>query len=118
VGEILAQVGDLSADPGTPVITVIEEQSKIAIAYLAQSNAQRIHLGDIVRLVPRDLSGPHLTGRVTALAPNITEIPQRFRRVPTLHEYGRNAYIQLDAVANLPGQAFDAVFRRGGGGGT
>jgi len=118
VGEILAQVGDLSADPGTPVITVIEEQSKIAIAYLAQSSAQKIHLGDIVRLVPRDLSGPHLTGRVTALAPNITEIPQRFRRVPTLHEYGRNAYIQLDAVANLPGQAFDAVFRRGGGGGT
>jgi multidrug resistance efflux pump len=118
VGEILAQVGDLSADPGTPVITVIEEQSKIAIAYFAQSNAQKIHLGDIVRLVPRDLSGPHLTGRVTALAPDITEIPQRFRRVPTLHEYGRNAYIQLDAVANLPGQAFDAVFRRGGGGGT
>jgi multidrug resistance efflux pump len=118
VGEISSQVGDLSADPGTPVITVIEEQSKIAIAYLAQSNAQKVHLGDIVRLVPRDLSGPHLTGRVTALAPDITEIPQRFRRVPTLHEYGRTAYIQLDAVANLPGQAFDAVFRRGGGGGT
>ena len=118
VGEISSQVGDLSADPGTPVITVIEEQSKIAIAYLAQSNAQKIHLGDTVRLVPRDLSGPHLTGRVTALAPDITEIPQRFRRVPTLHEYGRTAYIQLDAVANLPGQAFDAVFRRGGGGGT
>ena len=118
VGEILAQVGDLSADPGTPVITVVDEQPKIAIAYLAQSHAQKIRLGDTVRLVPRDLSGPHLTGRVTALAPNITEIPQRFRRVPTLHEFGRNVYIQLDAVANLPGQAFDAIFRRGSGGGT
>ena len=118
VGEILAQGGELSADPGTPVITVVDEQPKIAIAYLAQSHAQKIRLGDTVRLVPRDLSGPHLTGRVTALAPNITEIPQRFRRVPTLHEFGRNVYIQLDAVANLPGQAFDAIFRRGSGGGT
>jgi multidrug resistance efflux pump len=118
VGEILVQVGELSADPSTPLLTVVEEQSKTAIAYLAQSHAQKIQVGDTVQLVPRDLSGPHLTGRVTALAPNITEIPLRFRRVPTLHEFGRNAYIQLDAVANLPGQAFDAVFRRGSGGGT
>jgi multidrug resistance efflux pump len=118
VGEILVQVGDLSADPGTPVITVVEEQSKVAIAYVAQSDAQKIRLGDAVRLVPRDLTGPHLTGHVTALAPNITEIPLRFRHVPTLHEFGRNIYIQLDAVASLPGQAFDAVFRHGSGGGT
>jgi multidrug resistance efflux pump len=118
VGEILVQVGDLSADPGTPVITVVEEQSRVAIAYLAQRDAQKIRVGDSVRLVPRDLSGPHLTGHVTALAPNITEIPQRFRRVPTVHEFGRNIYIQLDAAANLPGQAFDAVFRHDGGGQT
>jgi hypothetical protein len=115
VGEILVHVGDLSSDPGTPVVTVVEEQSTVAIAYLAQSEAQRIRVGDTVRLVPRDLAGPSLSGHVTALAPNITEIPQRFRRVPTLHEFGRNIYIQLDAVASLPGQAFDAVFRHSGG---
>jgi membrane fusion protein, multidrug efflux system len=117
VGDILAQVGDLSADPTLPLITVIEEQSKTAIAYVAQSNAQKIRLGDTVRLIPRDLVGPHLTGRVTALAPSITEIPQRFRRIPNLQEFGRNVYVQLDAPANLPGQAFDAVFRHNSGGG-
>jgi multidrug resistance efflux pump len=118
VGEILVRQGELSADPASPVVTLVEEQSKAAVAYLAQSDAQKVRPGDLVKLVPRDLSGPALTGKVTALAPHITEIPQRFRRVPTLREYGRNAYIQLDAMASLPGQAFDAVFRRGSGGGT
>jgi hypothetical protein len=68
--------------------------------------------------VARDLAGPALTGRVTAVAPSITEIPIRFRRVPTMHEFGRNVYVELDAPADLPGQAFDAVFRHGTGGGT
>jgi multidrug resistance efflux pump len=116
VGEILLRVGELSADPASPVITIVEEYSRSAIAYLKQSDAHRVNLGDLAKLVPRDLSGPALTGRVIALAPNITEIPQRFRRVPTLHEFGRNAYVQLDVQANLPGQAYDAVFRRPKGG--
>jgi multidrug resistance efflux pump len=118
VGEIMATVGDLSSDPGIPVVTVVEEQSKVAIAYVQQTDALRVRVGDTVRLVPRDLSGPPLTGRVTTLAPNITEIPIRFRRVPNVHEFGRNAYIQLDAVATLPGQAFDAIFRHDSGSGT
>jgi multidrug resistance efflux pump len=118
VGDILATVGGLSSDPGIPLITVVEEESKLAIAYLAQTSANKIRVGDTVRLVPRDLSGPALTGRVTALAPSITEIPTRFRSVPTLHEFGRNAYIQLDTAATLPGQAFDAVFRHAPGSGT
>jgi membrane fusion protein, multidrug efflux system len=118
VGEVSARVGDLSADPSLPLVTLVEEQSKTAIAYLAQSDAMKVRMGDSVRLVPRDLSGAAITGRVTALAPNITEIPVRFRHIPNLREFGRNVYIQLDAPANLPGQAFDAVFRHGSGGGT
>lgn len=118
VGEILVMAGGLSADPGIPVVTVVEEVSSRAIAYVAQTSATKIRVGDTVRLVPRDLSGPALTGHVSAMAPNITEIPVRFRRVPTLQEFGRNAYIQLDTPATLPGQAFDAVFRHGPGSGT
>lgn len=117
VGEVLVQVGQLSADPAVPLVTVVEEQSSVAVAYLAQTKANRVHVGDFAKLVPRDLSGPALVGRVTALAPDITEIPQRFRRTPTLPEYGRNVYIHLDAPASLPGQAFDVVFRASQGGG-
>ena len=118
VGEVLARVGDLSADPAIPVITLVEEQSRIAIAYVNQRNAEKVHVGDLAKLVPRDLSGRVLTGHVTALAPNITEIPERFRYVPKLLEFGRNVYIELDTPSSLPGQAFDAVFRRPSGGGT
>lgn len=117
VGEILAHVGELSADPGLPVITVVQEQSQTAIAYLRQDGARKIHLGDLVKLVPRDLSGPPLKGRVTALAPSMTEMPVRFRRIPNLIEFGRNVYIALDAPIDLPGQAYDAVFNRPSGGG-
>ena len=117
VGEILAHVGELSADPGLPVITVVQEQSQTAIAYLRQDGARKIHLGDLVKLVPRDLSGPPLKGRVTALAPSMTEMPMRFRRIPNLIEFGRNVYIALDAPIDLPGQAYDAVFNRPSGGG-
>jgi multidrug resistance efflux pump len=117
VGEILVRVGELSADPASPVVTVVEEQSKIAIAYVRQEKANRVHLGDMVKLVPRDLLGPPLTGRVTALAPSVTEMPERFRVIPNLHEFGRNVYIALDAPAHLPGQAFDAIFRRPKAGG-
>jgi multidrug resistance efflux pump len=117
VGEILVRVGELSADPASPILTVVEEQSRTAIAYVRQDSAQRVHMGDLAKLVPRDLSGPPLKGRVTALAPSITEMPVRFRRVPNLVEFGRNVYIQLDAPANLPGQAYDATFNRPSGGG-
>jgi HlyD family secretion protein len=118
VGEVLMQVGDLSADPDKPIVTLVQEPSNIAIAYLKQADVHKVRVGDIARLVPRDLSGSAITGRVTALAPNITEIPIRFRKIPTLHEFGRNVYIQLDTPANLPGQSFEAVFRHGSGGGT
>jgi multidrug resistance efflux pump len=100
------------------LVTVVEEQSKTAIAYLAQATAKKIRPGDTVRLVARDLAGPALTGHVTAVGPSITEMPIRFRHVPNVHEFGRNVYIELDAPADLPGQAFDAVFRHGAGGGT
>jgi multidrug resistance efflux pump len=118
VGEIFCRVGELSADPTSPVVTVVEEQSKTAIAYLAQSNAKKVRPGDTVRLVARDLASPALTGHVTAVAPSITELPIRFRRLPNVPEFGRNVYVELDAPADLPGQAFDAVFRHGTGGGT
>jgi multidrug resistance efflux pump len=113
VGGILQRVGELSADPVSPVLTIVEERSSTAIAYLDQRSAHKVHVGDRVKLVPRDLSGAALKGRVVALAPNITEVPIRFRRAPTLPEFCRNVYVALDVPAELPGQAYDAVFRRG-----
>jgi len=117
VGEILIRVGELSADPASPVVTLVEEASRTAIAYVRQDHATRIHQGDRAKLVARDLSGPPISGRVTALAPSMTEIPARFRRIPNLVEFGRNVYIALDAPAQLPNQAYDAVFRASSGGG-
>jgi membrane fusion protein (multidrug efflux system) len=116
VGDILIQVGQLAADPTIPMITIVEEHSKAAIAYASQTIANIVRVGDRAKLVPRDLSGPSLMGRVVALAPSITEIPIRFWKYPNYHEFGRNIYIELDKPADLPGMAFDAVFNRARGG--
>jgi multidrug resistance efflux pump len=117
VAQIFAHEGELSPDPAIPIITVAEEESRTAVAYLTQSKANRVRPGDLVKLIPRDLSGPAHTGRVTGLSPGLTELPERFQRVPRLREYGRNAYIRLDTPASLPGLACDAVFRHESRGG-
>jgi multidrug resistance efflux pump len=118
VGEVKQQIGDLSADPEMPVVTLVEERSSVAIAYLSQSDATKVRVGDLARLVPRDLSGARLYGRVTSLAPNIVEIPIRFRHIPNVIEFGRAVYIRLDKPDGLPGQAFEAAFSHGNGAGT
>jgi multidrug resistance efflux pump len=118
VGQVLAQEGMMSADPASPMVTVVKERPEVAIAYLSESDARRILVGDAVRLIARDAKTPTLTGRVTALAPSITEVPIRFRHFPHLPEFVRNAYIALEAPAELSGQAFDAIFDHHQGGGT
>jgi hypothetical protein len=110
VGDIIGHAGELSADPTMPLLTVVEDHSKIAVAYANQTSAEKIHVADRVKLVPRGLTARPVMGRVVALAPSITEIPTRFRRVPTLQEFGRNIYIELDVPDALPGRALDAVF--------
>jgi multidrug resistance efflux pump len=117
VAQVLAHEGEVSADPAVPILTVAEEESRNAVAYVSQSKANQVHAGDLVKLIPRELSGPPHTGRVTALSPDLAEIPERFRRAPRLREYGRNVYIRLDSPASLPGTACDAVFRHAPGSG-
>ena len=117
VGDIFLQVGQLCADPTLPAITVVEEPAKEAVAYLQEASADRIRLGDIAKLVPRDLSGATLTGRVVALAPSVTEMPARFWKLPSTPGFARTVHIQLDQPGGLPGQAYNAVFNHGGGGG-
>ena len=115
VGEVFLKVGQISANPDEPIVTVVEENPRMAIAYVAQAKALQVKVGDPAQLVPRDLSGPRLSGKVIALAPSITEVPLRFRRVPNVHEWGRTVYIQLDSPGTLPGQGFDAIFGKGSG---
>ncbi|MBN2574694.1 MAG: biotin/lipoyl-binding protein [Deltaproteobacteria bacterium] len=117
VGDIFLQVGQLCADPTLPAMTVVEEPAKTAVAYAQEASADQVRLGDVATLVPRDLSGATLTGRVVALAPSVTEMPVRFWKLPSTPAFGRNVYIELDRPGGLSGQAYNAVFDRGSGGG-
>jgi hypothetical protein len=54
---------------------------------------------------------------VVALAPSVTEMPPRFWKLPSSPAFGRTVHIQLDQAGGLSGQAYNAVFNHGGGGG-
>jgi HlyD family secretion protein len=115
VAEVFAVEGEFSADPGEPLISVAEDRSTQAVVYVNQGRAERVHVGDNVKIIPRESAGATLRGRVVALAPNLQEIPLRFRHIPTVQEYARSVYVQLDASSTLPGMACDAVFSRSDG---
>ncbi|MBN2361643.1 MAG: HlyD family efflux transporter periplasmic adaptor subunit [Deltaproteobacteria bacterium] len=114
VGEVLLSAGDTAA-AGATVVTVVDDHPRVVIAYVDQMWGGRVKVGDTATLRPSDGSGPRRSGRVFAVAASISELPIRFRLVPTHPTYCRAVYIALDEghPAPLPGQAFDASFRRG-----
>jgi multidrug resistance efflux pump len=116
VSEVLLRPGD-TVRTGRPVVTVIEERPTTAVAWVDQSWAARVQVGDEVSLSPVDHAGPPLKGRVTSLGPAITETPRRFQLVPNRVSFSREAHIEVEpgASAFVPGQAFNAAFRHGPG---
>lgn len=113
VGQIFFQVGD-SVPAGALLTTVIDRTPQQVIAYPDQMWAHRVHLGDQALLRPSNGAGPSRKGQVIGLGAAISELPQRFRPIPTQPAYGREVYIALDSqsrIPPLPGQAFDVSFR-------
>lgn len=106
-----------TARVGRPVVTLVDEEPRTAVAYVDQSWAGEVKVGDEVTLAPVDHSGPTRKGKVTALGPAIAETPKRFQLVPTKPAYSREARIELGpgSTSMLPGQAFTAAFQRGQG---
>lgn len=115
IGEVFLRPGDVASSVDQAVLTVVDDRPSTAIAYVDQRWANRIKVGDRAELIPRDRSGPPRVGRVTAVAPSIGELPERFWHFPNLREYGRNVFIKLEAAASLPGQAFDVRFQAASG---
>jgi multidrug resistance efflux pump len=122
VDAVLLRAGAAAAQ-GAPVVSVVDDRPGTAIAYVDQRWAGRVRVGDVASLAPSDRSGPPLPGRVVALGAAISELPVRFRHIPSEPAFGRDVFIRLDVPAPLPGQAFNATFRHGatamgGAGGT
>lgn len=115
IGEVFLRPGDVASSVDQAVLTVVDDRPSTAIAYVDQRWANRIKVGDRAELIPRDRSGPPRVGRVTAVAPSIGELPERFWHFPNMREYGRNVFIKLEAAASLPGQAFDVSFQAASG---
>lgn len=119
VADVLFSDGDTAMIDAAAVI-LVDDHPRRVIAYVDERAAHKVKIGDKVQLRPSDRSGGARAGTVSALAPGIAELPQRFRIVPTQASFGRAVYIALEQDAvdaqgtkvepPLPGQAFDVVF--------
>lgn len=112
--EILAQKGDRLV-AGAPIAILVDHRPRRVIAYADEMWARDVELGSPAKLAPSDRRGGLRTGRVVGLAAAVTELPERFRIIPTEPAFGRAVYVELDDDGGdppLPGQAFDVTFQR------
>jgi multidrug resistance efflux pump len=95
---------------GEPLVTVVSSQNRV-VACVPEKMALRVSEGDRAKLWIQGGPSAPLTGTATALAPIVTEVSSRCRRVPTIPMWGREVTIELDSSVRLvPGQAFDIDF--------
>jgi len=114
VGQLLLRAGD-TATAGAGVLTLVDENPRQVIAYVDQMWANRVRVGDQAQLTPSNRSGPRRSGHVLGVGASFSELPIRFRPVPTQPSFCREVYIQLDEIAEGPpltGQTIDVTFRR------
>lgn len=114
VGAVLLVPG-ATVREGSAVLTIVDERPSLAVAWIDQSCANEVQVGDVVSLTPVDGFGPARTGRVVTVGPGIVETPKRFQLVPGRLAWSREVRVKIDvgAVPLVPGQAFKADFRRG-----
>lgn len=111
VDQVLAQAGDTLAEGGA-VVSIVDTQPQSVVAYVDESWARRVKLGDEALLTPSDGVGGPRRGRVVALGPTISEIPLRFRVIPSEPGFCRRVFVSIagEDEPPLPGQAFDVSF--------
>jgi HlyD family secretion protein len=118
VSEVLVTDGD-AARVDEPVLLLVDNRPQVVIAWVDERAAHSVQPGARAILTPSDGSGGRRVGTVEKLAPSISELPLRFRPIPTQPAFGRAVYIRLPpdegsaVTPALPGQAFDVVFEGG-----
>jgi len=92
-GRGAAAAGDTGME-GAGVMTLIDDQPRLAIAYIDQCGQPRCILV-IWRSCGRATAPAWRSGRITAVGASIVEMPVRFRPVPTI-QLCRMVYIAID----------------------
>ncbi len=115
-GEVMAvylHPGEVAA-AGAAVLTIVSHGPGAADEVqvcLGESQAGKVELGEAALLKTHGGGGAAISGRVTRLGAQISELPLRCRRNPALPEWGREVAVALDEhVPLLPGQAFSVTF--------
>lgn len=107
VSQILARPGDVLR-PGDPVLTLVEQQPHLAVAFLEERRGLQLAPGAQIELRRRIGNRGAVSAVVTASAGDVMELPRRLWRNPAMPSYGRAVYLTLPQNADVnPGELLD-----------
>lgn len=89
---------------GGPIVTVSAGRSNVVIAFIPERHAGVLKVGDRVSVSSMSMAATSRPGRVIEAAPDIGELPLRFRASPTVPVWGRRVVVETDGVTWLPGE--------------
>jgi hypothetical protein len=106
VAYVFRRVGEVVAG-AEPILSIVSAHGRV-VACVPEEEALHVGVGDRAKLWVEGSSGAPLHGTTVALAPIVTEVSVRCRRIPTIPAWGREVTIQVDHPVELvPGQAFN-----------
>jgi multidrug resistance efflux pump len=89
---------------GMAVLTLSTGRANVVVVFVAERNAAAVRVGDQMTVSGRSFFAPRRSGRVIEAAPDVAELPPRFRASPTVPLWGRRVVVQTEGSAWLPGE--------------
>lgn len=95
---------------GAPVVTISTGRPGVVIAFVPERQAVKVKIGDqVVVTSPAPFAHPQ-RGRVIEAAPEVAELPLRFRTTPTMPVWGRRVVVETPGATWLPGEELRVRF--------
>jgi HlyD family secretion protein len=95
---------------GAPVVTLAAGRPGVVVAFVPEARSAIVRVGDAVTVSGRlPLTGSR-RGRIIEAAPDVAELPLRFRVSPSVAAGGRRVIVQTEGGSWLPGEEIRVTF--------
>jgi multidrug resistance efflux pump len=109
VANIDHRAGEVVA-AGLSVVTLTAGRRGVVVAFVPEARSTLVHVGDAVTVSGRMPLTGSWRGRIIEAAPDVAELPIRFRVSPSVPAWGRRVIVQTDGGGWLPGEEIRVAF--------
>lgn len=96
IGNINVRVGEYTKAYSS-LISFMEPNPTLIKAYIQEKYNVKLHVGDTVAVKPVYIGDRQYKGVIAAIGHRIVEIPEKFRKVPSIKLYGIEIFIKIEA---------------------